>query len=262
MIRGQGWRGAGLGEAFAVKPGEQHDIIPGHPDAGFAPAGMAPAESKRDLLDGADVAAHEDFEQQFEARFLKKDAIEAAAADQKKSRERVVHADAMALQRPRHPDGRDRKTPADRTKPARAAAASIAAGDGEVVAFQNGGKQPGQELGRMLQVGIHHAEDFGIAALPAVQDRSGEAAFAAAHHQANPAIGLGCGGNKSGCSITAIIINDQDFIEDFHGIERRPDAVKKRLDVRRLIASGEQDDEFVMVFIQHVRLDVTEKRLS
>ena len=73
----------------------------------------------------------------------------------------------------------------------------------------------GQQLRRVLQVGVHHAENRRIGVPPAVENGAGQAALAFADQQAHARVLLGDGGDDLLGSVAAVVIDDQNFVGRF-----------------------------------------------
>ena len=72
----------------------------------------------------------------------------------------------------------------------------------------------GQQFRRVLQVGIHDAENGGVGVLPAVEDGSRQAPLPMADEQPHALVlQMNCGDNILG-AVAAVVVHDQNLVGD------------------------------------------------
>src|ERR1035438_8470297 len=168
-----------------IQPHQQQRIVPSNVEVGFAGAPVAQAKGKRNLGDRMDAATYQHLQQQLEAGALKCNLLQAFAPDQKEAGHRVFRPQPGLLQGPCHPHCCCRQELSHRIPVAQIAARRIAAANRNILAFLNGRNQTRQQLRRVLQIGVHHAQNRGIRVLPAMQNCAGQSPLPLANQQAN-----------------------------------------------------------------------------
>jgi predicted TIM-barrel enzyme len=83
----------------------------------------------------------------------------------------------------------------------------------------------------VLEVCVHDAQNGCVGVLPAIEDRSGQAPLAFAHQQAHARVIERNAGYDSGGAIGAVVVDDQNLVGNFEGIEHRAHVAKKAADV-------------------------------
>src|SRR5581483_10127738 len=107
---------------------QQLQILDPDFDARFAPASVAHPEGEGNLFDRADVPAHQNFQQNFETRWVKLQIANHISSYQEESRHGIHHSDGPLLHGQSHPD-RDLRKQVPKTVPVSAAALrSVTAG--------------------------------------------------------------------------------------------------------------------------------------
>ena len=91
-------------------------------------------------------------------------------------------------------------------------------------------------LGWMLQIGVHHAEDFAARDLPAADHRSAQPAFALTPHDPNAWMALGEFGRDFPGSVRAVVVDDNQLERVAqHGLEQTFQLGQQSHDVLRFV---------------------------
>ncbi len=204
------------------------------------------AKGVGDFGDAGDVAASENFDEDFVAERAELAIFQGGAADEEKAAHGVgdfagdfgEHHEAEKLRGAG--DSAMRETPV-----ADAAAFDVTAGDGEV-GFVVGDGAP-EVLGGLrgvLEVGVHHAENFAAGDLPTAEDGGGEAALALAADGADLRVALReLLGDLPGV-VRGVVVDDDDFVgEGGDGVERGDRLVDDGFDVGGFVVSGKDQRE-------------------
>jgi len=175
-------------ESGGVEAHQQGSVVPGYFEVGFALVAVTQAEGEGDFFHGTDAAADQHLKEELEAGTLEFDFIDSGTADHEEAGHGVVGAGAAMLDGPGDRDGGGRDGFANGVPLAGFAARSVAAADGEVGSVGDGLKELREQVGRVLEIGVHDAEHVGIGGTPAIEDRAGKAALAFADEKTDAGV--------------------------------------------------------------------------
>ena len=97
----------------------------------------------------------------------------------------------------------------------------------------------------MLQIRIHCAQDRCIRVPPPVQNGPGQTCLPTPHQQAHARIVPGNRRYDFGCSVAAVIVDDEDLVVCTCRIESHAGAIQKCRNVSRLVQCGDDKSELL-----------------
>ena len=209
-------------------------------------AGVALAEGEPDLGDPQPRIADQDLEQDLEAARSQLVHRDRVPAHEEEAAHRVGHpAQPLREQQPGHGRARARGHGARPAKAVPLAALAVAARDHEVeLALLGLLEQRGDQLGWMLEVGVHDADPRSASRAQALHDGSAQAADAAVgrlgqQHDLSPAAVGGRLDDLGGAVGAGVHEDDLHRDRGQHGLE----ALDQRLDVAALVLGRHDDRE-------------------
>jgi len=189
---------------------EETEEFPGDVEASFGTSGASAAEGDRDFAHGADAAANQNLKEKLEATGLERNIPDAAAANEKVAGHGVRDAQPARLQWAGKADGSGGDEAAERV-PTETGTACVAAGDGKVTTLEDSGDQGGQHFGRVLEIGIDHAEKVSRCILPAVKNGSREAALLVANEKPDTGVVARNRSDEFCRAVAAVVVDDEDL---------------------------------------------------
>jgi hypothetical protein len=129
----------------------------------------------------------------------------------------------------------------------------IATTDGNVVALDYCLEEGREDLGRVLQIGVHHPEQIAIGMGPSVHNGAGEALLIFSDEEADAGIASATCERSVLRAIYATIVHYDDFVINANWIKRGLNARDQRFDISRFVQSRDYECEFVFVISEHIR---------